>query len=141
MNDKNKNSSEVPWNDIVRVAAKVAANDSERVQRINSAILKIDEAIESGQKDQLMYVNAAICFEFPKIVFASDSCIERVTCDFMEKQALYIQIESLRTIVRVLHKAKLAEKVVQVVQEGGKVALENIAQKGIKAVLGMFDGN
>lgn len=137
MKDKSNNSSEVPWSDIVRVAAKVVANDSERVQRINSAILKIDEAIKSKEKYKIMITNAVVCSEFPKIIFASDSGIIRVRRDLVETLSCARHIEALQSIGKVLHNAKQAEKVDQALQEGAKVAV----QKGIETVLGMIDEN
>lgn len=138
---KKNNTLEMPWADIVRGAAKTISNESERAQKIDTAILAIDDAIKSNSKDQLICINVDICSKFPEIVFASGSGIIRVTREFMEPQTIDKHIESLRAIGKVLYQAKLIEKIVQVAKESGKVALDNVMQNAITAVLGMRDGD
>ena len=53
MNQKENESDEALWKDIVRAAIRSCGNESARVKKINSAILKINEAVESGNRDQI----------------------------------------------------------------------------------------
>lgn len=137
MDQQNDRLSETVWKDIVRVAVKVSVNDSERVKSIKAAILKIDEALESGNKDHFMCANAEACSEFPEIVFVRGSGIVPIRRDLMESQPLCTHSEALRAIGNVLYRAMLAEKTIQTLREGSKVGIERVLQKRGYNVLGL----
>ena len=137
MEQNNHLSPETYWSDIVRAAAKVVKNDSERVKRLKSRIQEINKALESGNSDKILCTNSVVCQEFGEIIFTHNSGISPVTRDFMETQPLQVQKEALRAIGIVLYKAILAEKVIQTVQEGGKVVINKALQNCLKEILGI----
>ena len=140
MKQKENESHEALWKDIVSAALRSFGNESARVKKINSAILKINKAVESGNRDQIICTNLEVCCEFPEIVFASDSGIVPVHRDFMDVQPYCVQIESLRAIGKALHCSKLNEKVLHALEEGGKVALERLIEKGVDGLFGKING-
>ena len=137
MEQDSHQSPETYWSDIVRAAAKVVKNDSERVRRLKSGILEINEALESGNSDKILCANSVVCQEFWEIIFIHNSGISPVTRDFMEAQPTQVQKEALRAIGIVLYKAILAEKTIQVVQEGCKVVIDKALQNCLNEILGI----
>ena len=59
----------------------------------------------------------------------------------MDVQPYCVQIESLRSIGKALHRSKLNEKVLHALEEGGKVALERLIEKRVDGLLGLTDGD
>ena len=59
----------------------------------------------------------------------------------MDVQHYCVQVESLRSIGKALHRSKLNEKVLHALEEGGKVALERLIEKGVDGLLGKINGS
>ena len=111
------------WIDVVKAIDKITNCDSEKVKSMAESIKEINNALKSGESDQLLYTNALVCSRFPEIIFAQNSGIIEVSKEAMVSQPLLVQSDSLKTIGILLYKAIMVEKALQATQEAGKIVI------------------
>ena len=111
------------WIDVVKAIDKITNCDSEKVKSMAESIKEINNALKSGESDQLLYTNAVVCSRFPEIIFAQNSGIIEVSKEAMVSQPLLVQSDSLKTIGILLYKAIMVEKALQATQEAGKIVI------------------
>lgn len=124
MKKEETNNLDSIWIDVVKAIDNIKNNDSEKAKQLIESINEINMALKSSERDRLLYTNALICSRFPEIIFAPNSGINRVSKEFMETMSISIQRDSLKAIGIQLYNAFVADKLIQLMGEAGKISIK-----------------
>jgi hypothetical protein len=114
------------WIGVVKTIDNIKNKDSKKAKQLIESINEINMALKSGESDRLLYTNALICSRFPEIIFAPNSGINRVSKEFMETMSISIQRDSLKAIGIQQYNAFVADKLIQVMGEVGKISIKRV---------------
>ena len=105
---------------------KVGFDYSARVMELKESLRKIDECLNYGYEDSIIFCNKEMLIRFRDILLAPYTGLQAVNEDFMRKQSHVMKVSSLCLIGKVLVGNINKEKLGQIVHEEAKAGLEYV---------------